>query len=48
MTKKLLITLLDKGSNGFEILSILDSLCDGMDDGESSQDPVPTLDEIQF
>jgi hypothetical protein len=48
MEKQLLISQLRLGSNGSEILTILDKLCGGMDDGESSQDPIPTLDEIQF
>lgn len=48
MTKDLMLTLLDKGTDGNSILSILDALCNGMDSSESSQDPVPTLDEIQF
>jgi len=48
MTKELLTTLLNKATDGNSILSILDALCDGMDCGESSQDNVPTLDEIQF
>jgi len=48
MNKQLLFTLLDKGTDGNSILSILDALCDGMDSSESSQDNVPTLDEIQF
>ena len=48
MTKELLIAQLRLGKNGNDILSILESLCDGMDSSESSQDTVPTLDEIQF
>ena len=48
MTKELLISQLRLGKNGNDILSILDALCDGMDSGESRQDNVPTLDEIQF
>jgi hypothetical protein len=48
MTKELLISQLRLGTNGNDILSILDALCDGMDSGESSQDYVPTLDEIEF
>ena len=48
MTKQLLISQLRLGKNGNDILHILDALCDGMDDSESRQDHVPTLDEIQF
>lgn len=48
MTKQLLISQLRAGNNGNDILAILDELCDGMDICESSQDSVPTLDEIQF
>lgn len=48
MTKQLLISQLRLGKNGNDILSILDALCSGMDSGESRQDNVPTLDEIQF
>ena len=48
MNKDLLTTLLDKGTDGNSILQILDALCHGMDSGESSEDNVPTLDEIQF
>jgi hypothetical protein len=48
MTKELLIAQLRQGTNGHDILSILDALCDGMDSSESSQDILPTLDEIQF
>jgi len=48
MTKQLLIAQLRLGNNGNDILSILDALHNGMDSGESSQDNVPTLDEISF
>lgn len=48
MTKQLLISQLRLGIDGNSILQILDVLCDGMDSGESSEDNVPTLDEIQF
>lgn len=48
MTKQLLISQLRLGKNGSDILSILDALCNGMDADKSSQDNVPTLDEIQF
>jgi len=46
--KELLIAQLRLGTDGNSILSILDALCSGMDSSESSQDSVPTLDEIQF
>ena len=48
MTKDLLISQLRQGNNGFEILTILDALCSGMDDSESSTGNVPTLEEIKF
>ncbi len=48
MNKQLLISQLRLGTDGNSILSILDALCNGMDSSESSQDNVPTLDEIQF
>ena len=48
MTKQLLISQLRTGKNGNDILHILDVLCNGMDSSESSEDNVPTLDEIQF
>ena len=48
MTKELLIAQLRLGKNGNDILSILDALHNGMDSSESSQDHVPTLDEIEF
>lgn len=48
MTKQLLISQLRQGNNGQRILEILDALVAGMDSSESSQDILPTLDEIQF
>ena len=48
MTKQLLIAQLRLGKNGNDILAILDSIADGSDVCESSQDSVPTLDEIPF
>jgi hypothetical protein len=48
MTKQLLIDQLRLGNNGQQLLEILDALAAGMDSGESSQDFLPTLDEIQF
>jgi hypothetical protein len=48
MTKQLLISQLRLGNNGQQLLEILDALTDGMDSSESSQDSVPTLDEISF
>ncbi len=48
MNKELLIAQLRQGTNGDSILQILDALVSGMDGSESSQDSVPTLDEIQF
>jgi hypothetical protein len=48
MTKQLLIDQLRLGNNGQQLLEILDALAAGMDSGESSQDILPTLDEISF
>jgi hypothetical protein len=48
MTKQLLISQLRQGKNGHSILEILDTIASGSDVRESSQDNVPTLDEIQF
>jgi hypothetical protein len=45
MTLSLALSLLRKGSNGDEILSILDTIADGGDDSDT---PTPTLEEIQF
>jgi hypothetical protein len=48
MTKQLLIDQLRLGNNGQQLLEILDALAAGMDSVESSQDFLPTLDEISF
>lgn len=48
MTKELYIHALRKGSNGSEILRILDVLCDGSDTCESGETVCPTLDIIEF
>jgi hypothetical protein len=48
MTKELYIHALRKGSNGSEILRILDVLCDGSDTCESGETVCPTLDTIEF
>lgn len=48
MTKELAIGQLRTGTNGQQILEILELLVTGMDSSESSQDLLPTLDEIQF
>ena len=48
MTKQLLIDQLRLGNNGQQLLEILDALAAGMYSGESSQDFLPTLDEISF
>jgi hypothetical protein len=43
MTKKMMISLLQQGNTGDEILQILETLT-----SEESQENQPTLDEIQF
>ncbi len=51
MSKQLLISMLRKGANGQEILSILDVITGDTvaDNSETvSAGPVPTLDEIPF
>lgn len=48
MTKQLLIAQLRLGKNGNSILEILESITSGSDVRESSEDNVPTLDEIKF
>ncbi len=51
MSKQLLISMLRKGANGEEILSILDAITGDtvMNESETvSAGPVPTLDEIPF
>jgi hypothetical protein len=48
MTKQLFLSQLRQGKNGNEIMQILELLASGMDDSESREDFVPTLDEIQF
>jgi hypothetical protein len=44
MTKELMIAQLSQGNTGDEILSILDVLCTGLDNSESSS--ITELDEI--
>ena len=48
MTKENLIGQLRIGKNGTQLLQILDTIVDGMDVCESTQDSRPTLDEIEF
>ncbi len=51
MSKQLLISMLRKGANGEEILSILDAITGDtvMNEFETvSAGPMPTLDEIPF
>lgn len=45
---QLYIHALRKGTNGSEILRILDVLCSGSDDHEPCKTVSPTLDEINF
>jgi hypothetical protein len=49
MSRDVLLSLLRQGSNGSEILQILDSISDGVSDGgDSDSAAAPTLTEIQF
>ena len=49
MSRDVLLALLDKGSNGKQILQILDSIVDGISDSVDSDSVAnPTLSEIQF
>ena len=49
MSRDVLLALLDKGSNGEQILQILDSIADGVSgSGDSDSAANPTLSEIQF
>ena len=49
MSRNVLISLLRQGSNGSEILQILDSIADGVPDSVGSDSvPGPTLNPIQF
>ena len=49
MSRDVLLALLDKGSNGEQILQILDSIADGVSDSVGSDSSAnPTLSEIQF
>ena len=49
MSRDVLISLLAKGSNGEQILQILDSIADGVSDSVGSDSAAnPTLSEIQF
>jgi hypothetical protein len=49
MSKQLLISMLRKGSNGEEILSILDVITSDTVTEETSESfATPTLDEIEF
>jgi hypothetical protein len=49
MSRNVFLSLLDQGSNGEQILQILDSIADGVSDsGDSDSAANPTLSEIQF
>lgn len=49
MSRNVLLSLLAQGSNGEQILQILDSIADGVSDsGDSDSTDNPTLSEIQF
>jgi hypothetical protein len=49
MSRDVLLSLLAKGSNGEQILQILDSISDGVSDSVDSDSAAnPTLSEIQF
>jgi hypothetical protein len=49
MSRDVILSLLRQGSNGQEILQILDSITDGVSDSDGSDSAAaPTLSEIQF
>ena len=49
MSRDVLLSLLAKGSNGEQILQILDSIADGVSDSVDPDSAAnPTLSEIQF
>jgi hypothetical protein len=49
MSRDVILSLLRQGSNGSEILQILDSIADGVSDSVSPDSlPGPTLNPIQF
>jgi hypothetical protein len=49
MSRNVLLSLLRQGSTGSEILQILESITDGVSDGESAQTAgIPTLNPIEF
>jgi len=49
MSRDVILSLLHQGSNGSEILQILDSIVGGVSDsGGSDSAAAPTLSEIQF
>ena len=49
MSRDVILSLLAKGSNGEQILQILDSIVDGVSDSVDSDSAAnPTLSEIQF
>lgn len=49
MSRDVLLSLLRQGSNGSEILQILDSIADGVPGSVGADSvPGPTLSEIQF
>jgi hypothetical protein len=49
MSRDVILSLLAQGSNGEQILQILDSIVDGVSNSvDSDSDANPTLSEIQF
>ena len=49
MSRDVILSLLRQGSNGAEILQILDSIADGVPDSVGADSvPGPTLNPIQF
>lgn len=49
MSRDVILSLLAQGSNGEQILQILDSIADGVSDSVSPDSSAnPTLSEIQF
>jgi hypothetical protein len=49
MSRDVILSLLRQGTNGEQILQILDSIADGVPDSISADSPAaPTLNPIQF
>jgi len=47
MTKQVILSLLNRASNGNELLAVIDSFSADLE-SQSAQEAAPTLEEIQF